>query len=114
MLAVLKILIAASVIALASWFSGKKPELAGFIIALPLASILALLFSYAEHQDTSATITFAKSIMVGVPVSYLFFVPFFLAERWQLSFWSCFASGLLLLVVGYFLHQAVMGLIARF
>jgi hypothetical protein len=38
-----KILLAASVIGYASWLSDKKPVLAGFIVALPLVSILAKL-----------------------------------------------------------------------
>ena len=42
MLFFLKVLLAAVVIAFASWLSGKKPELSGFIIALPLASLIAL------------------------------------------------------------------------
>src|SRR5690606_4868662 len=44
---VAKVLISACLIAFASWLSNKKPELAGFIIALPLTSLLALGFSYA-------------------------------------------------------------------
>lgn len=40
----LKIGIATIVIGFASWLAGKKPELAGFIIALPIVSLLALAF----------------------------------------------------------------------
>ena len=53
---IVKIGLAAGVITFASWLSGKKPELAGFITALPLASILALAFSFVEHDDPAATI----------------------------------------------------------
>jgi hypothetical protein len=45
----LKIVIAVSIILSASWLSGKRPELAGFLTALPLVSILALAFSYTDH-----------------------------------------------------------------
>jgi hypothetical protein len=38
----LKIAIAVSIILGASWLSGKCPELAGFLTALPLVSILGL------------------------------------------------------------------------
>ena len=72
-----KVLLAALVIAFASWLSGKKPELSGFIIALPIASIIAIAFSYLEHKNTENTVIFAKSILIGVPVSYMFFVPIF-------------------------------------
>lgn len=110
-LPIFKIVAAAIIIAFASWLSAKKPELAGFIIALPLASLIALAFSYLEHRDATASITFAKSILVGVPASYLFFVPFFFADKLGNSFVLSYAVGLILLVVGFFLHRYIMALI---
>lgn len=111
-IAALKIAVAACVIAFGSWLSGKKPELAGFIVALPIASLLALAFSYIEHSDAEASITFAKSILVGVPVSYLFFLPFFFADKLNFGFWLSYVSGLMLLVVGFFIHRYIMTLVA--
>jgi len=108
---VLKIATAACVIAFGSWLAGKKPELAGFIVALPLASLLALAFSYIEHRDAATSITFAKSILVGVPVSYLFFLPFFFADKLNYGFWFSYLTGLMLLVAGFFIHRYIMTLI---
>ncbi|MCW8830355.1 MAG: hypothetical protein OQK32_02425 [Gammaproteobacteria bacterium] len=110
-LPLLKVIVAALVIALASWLAGKKPEMAGFIVALPIASLLALIFSYLEHKDAEASITFAKSILVGVPISYLFFLPFFFADKLGDSFWLSYITGLILLVVGFFLHRYIMAII---
>ncbi|MGY8776056.1 hypothetical protein [Spongiibacter tropicus] len=107
-LLIAKIIVAASVIGFASWLADKKPILAGFLVAMPLVSILAILFSYLEHRDAQSTITFAKSIMLGVPASYFFFIPFFLAERLHLGFWQSYLAGLLLLVAAFFAHRAVM------
>jgi len=107
----LKILLAAVVIAFASWLSGKKPELSGFIIALPLASILTLVFSYLEHKNPETSITFAKSILVGVPISYLFFVPFFFAKSLGMNFWIIYFVGIILLIMGYFLHRYLVSLL---
>ncbi len=104
----LKIGIAAIVIGFASWLSGKKPELAGFIIALPIASLLALAFSYIEFKDASASIIFAKSILIGVPVSWLFFAPFFFADKLGGNFWLCYSIGIVLLAVGFFIHRYIM------
>ena len=102
---VLKIITAAVVIAFASWLAGRKPALAGFIIALPLASLLALGFAHLEHGQSERSILFARSILIGVPVSYLFFVPFFLPQRWGVDFWLLYGSGVLLLAGGFFLHR---------
>lgn len=100
-----KVALSASTIAFASWLAGKRPGIAGFIIAMPLASLLALAFNYVQFRDTAASIDFAKSILIGVPISYLFFAPFFVAERFHLSFWTTYISGLGLLVIGFFLHR---------
>jgi hypothetical protein len=111
MIFLVKVLLAASVIAFASWLSGKKPELSGFIIALPIASIIAIAFSYLEHKNTENTIIFAKSILVGVPVSYVFFLPFFLAKNLNMNFWLVYGLGIILLVIGYFVHKYITSLI---
>jgi hypothetical protein len=100
-----KIIVAAIAITISSWLAGKKPEIAGFIIALPLASLLALAFSYVEHKNLENSIIFAKSIMIGVPVSWLFFMPFFFAEKYNMSFWLSYLIGVLLLIVGFFIHK---------
>ena len=111
MIFVSKVLLAALVIAFASWLSGKKPELSGFIIALPIASMIAIAFSYLEHKNSENSVIFAKSILVGVPISYLFFVPFFLAKSFNLNFWIIYGLGLILLIIGYFLHKYITNFI---
>ena len=106
----LKILLAAATIAFVSWLSGKRPELSGFIIALPLVSLIALAFSYLAHKNPETSITFAKSILIGVPVSYLFFLPFFFAKTLGMNFWLIYSIGISLLVLGYFAHKYILSL----
>ncbi len=107
-----KIVFSAVMIAFASWLAGKRPELAGFIIALPLTTLLVLPLSYAEYQDAGRAVKFAQSIFVAVPLSLLFFVPFLAAAKLQWNFWGLYVSGIALLAGGYFLHRYVMTLIA--
>ena len=106
-----KVVLAALVIAFASWLSGKKPELSGFIIALPIASIVAIAFSYLEHKSSENSIIFAKSILIGVPISYLFFVPFFFAKNLNMNFWMIYGLGIILLIIGYFVHKYLTSII---
>lgn len=106
----IKLSVAASVVAFSAWLAGKKPELAGFITALPLVSIMALAFSYLQHQDVQASTQYAKSIIIAVPISWLFFIPFFFTEKWGLGFWGSYAAGLALLPAGYLIHQQIMKL----
>lgn len=105
---IIKIAIAACVIAFSSWLSGKRPELAGFIIALPISSMLVLAFSYTEYKDPAAATKFAISILSAIPMSLLFFVPFLLAKKIQMPFWGMYAAGVGLIAVGYFIHTLIM------
>tara|TARA_B100000989_G_scaffold154277_1_gene115081 strand:+ start:2562 stop:2936 length:375 start_codon:yes stop_codon:yes gene_type:complete len=105
---ILKVLLAALIISGASWISGKHPKLAGFIVALPLVTLIVLVFSYIEHKNVEATITFAKSILIGVFASYFFFVPFFFAKTLNMNFWAIYFSGLALLIVAYFVHKFIV------
>lgn len=107
-LTIFKIMLSAGVIAFSSWLSGKKPELAGFIMALPLATLLVLPFSYIEYQDAEKTVRFAQSILTAVPLSLLFFVPFLMAQKLQWPFWGLYGAGLTLLTGGYFAHKFLM------
>ena len=100
-----KFLFTASVIVFSSWLSQKRPDLAGFIIALPLASLLALALAHLQHGDAKKSIAFAQSILLAIPVSYLFFISFFVPKFTEFGFWIVYGLGLSLLVASYFLHQ---------
>ena len=104
---VLNLVVSAIVISFASWLSGRFPSLAGFIVALPLATMLVLPLSFREHGSTEASVTLARSIFVAIPVSLAFFVPFLFSDRWGLSFWQAYGLGCVALLVGFFLHRTV-------
>ena len=105
MIFTLKALLAGLIIAFSSWLAGQNPRIAGFIIALPMASLIAIAFVYFEHNSVEKTVLYAKSILVAVPVSYLFFLPFFLAKQFNMNFWMIYGSGILLLTLGFFIHK---------
>ena len=104
----LKIFVSAALIAFTSWLAGRKPILAGFIIALPLTSILAILFAYYEHRDMQKIDDFASSILVAVPLSLVFFVPFLLNRWMKLGFIPTFLMALAFLVLAYFFASMVL------
>ncbi len=104
---VLNVLVSALVISFASWLSGRLPTLAGFFVALPIASMLVLPLSYNEHRSAEASILLAKSIFIAIPISLAFFLPFLLSERLSLTFWQAYAAGCLALPLGFFIHRVV-------
>ena len=105
---VFNIMLAASVVTLASWLSRRFPIVAGFIVALPLNTLMVLPFSYVQHGDAGNTMLLAKSIFTAVPVTLVFFLPFLFADRLGLSFWQAYALACATLGVGFFVHRAVV------
>ena len=105
MIFILKALLAGSIIALSSWLAGQNPRMAGFIIALPIASLIAIAFVHFEHNNVEKTILYGKSILVAVPISYLFFLPFFFAKQFNMNFWMIYGTGILLITLGFFIHK---------
>jgi hypothetical protein len=104
---ILKIFISGIVIAYSSWLAGRKPALAGFLIALPMMSMLSILFSYAEYRDMAKINEFAVSILVAVPLSLLFFLPFVLNKWLKLNFMTTYGLAIGVLTAGYLIHSFV-------
>ena len=105
---IINIIVSACLIGFASWLSGRFPATAGFIVALPLATLLVLPLSQLQHGDSENTILLAKSIFVAVPVTLTFFIPFLLSGRLGLSFWQAYLLGGLALTLGYFAHRWIV------
>jgi len=101
---IFKIIVSGFLIAVASWLAGKKPILAGFIIALPLMSMLSILFTYAEYRDMTKINQFATSILVAVPLSLTFFIPFLVNKWLKLNFATTYSLAITCLIAAYFLH----------
>lgn len=111
MAVVINVALSALIIGLAAWLSGRFPRGAGFLVALPLATMLVLPMAYFQHKDIAKTVEFATSILIAVPVIMLFLVPIILALRWGLSFWLSYFLGCLWLIPAFFLHRYLVRLI---
>jgi hypothetical protein len=107
----LNVLFSALVISAASWASGRYPIATGFIVALPLTTMLVLPLSYAEHGSSDSAVLLAKSILVGIPISLGFFLPFVAANRFGLSFVQAYALGCAMLPLGFLAHRAITRLL---
>ncbi len=110
---ILNILLSSALISFTIWLSKKNPSLGGFIISLPLSTLIVLAFSKLQNIETENTFNLAKSIFVGVPATLVFFIPFMLADKLKLTFWTCYASGFALLSVSYFVHKSLVGYLVK-
>lgn len=100
-----KALFAGAIIVFASWLAGKKPVLAGFVISLPLMSMISIVYVYLQDRDMEKINQFALSILVGVPLSLTFFIPFLLNRWFKLSFTLTYALAVGCLILAYTTHQ---------
>jgi hypothetical protein len=108
---IINIVLSALVIGVAAWLSGRFPRAAGFLVSLPLATMLVLPMAYLQQKDAERTVEFAKSILIAVPVVMLFLLPFILAVRFGLSFWLSYFLACLWLIPAFFLHRYLLRLL---
>ncbi|TAM43585.1 MAG: DUF3147 family protein [Gammaproteobacteria bacterium] len=101
---VAKVAVSALVIVAATEVAKRSPFWGALLIALPLTSVLAMSWLYAETRDNALLTQFARDIFVLVPVSLVFFLPFWLEKKTQFGFLANMALGLVLLAA------AVLGL----
>ncbi len=99
LLFIAKLLVSALVIALASEIAKRDPFLGALLVALPLTSLLAMGWLFAETRDNALVTRFARDILLWVPVSLVFFVPFLLEARTRLGFVPNLLAGVALLAV---------------
>lgn len=105
---VLNIGLTSVILSFALWLSKTNPVLGGFIVSLPLSTLIILAFSKIQNDDVGNTVMIAKSIFVAVPATLLFFIPFLLSERLKISFWTSYGLGLGLLSVSFIVHRWIM------
>lgn len=102
------VILTSTLLSIVLWISKTNPILGGFIVSLPLSTLIVLAFSKIQNQDPGNTYLLAKSIFVAVPASLLFFVPFLLADRFKIGFWTSYSIGFALLAISFFIHRWLM------
>ena len=105
---IFKVIFSGLIIALASWLAGRHPVLAGFLIALPIMSILSIFFSYMQYRDMEKINQFARSIFIGVPISMTFFAPFILNKWLKMNFALTYLLALFCLAAAYAVHHMIL------
>jgi hypothetical protein len=93
---VVRLLVAAAMIAGIAEISQKLPRVGALLLSLPIISILAFVLSWQQHRDLAAVCRMAKETLVLVPLGLPFFVSLALAQRTGLGFYPSLAIGLVL------------------
>jgi hypothetical protein len=98
----IKIIISATIIAVSTELAKRHATLGGLILSLPLTSLLAYLIMGYENADVKTLTSYARSTLIFVPVSLIFFLPFALPIFDEWSFLLKFISGLSALILSNF------------
>lgn len=93
-----KYLITAFMVVLISEFAKRSDKLGGFIAALPLVTVLTLVWLYIEQQPTQKIANHAwYTFWYVIPTLPMFLVFPWLISRW--GFWPALLIGILLTLV---------------
>lgn len=98
-----KVLVSAAIIGVATEVAKRYPFWGAVIVALPLTSILAMSWLYLDTRNNELLAQFARDILVLLPVSLLFFLPFLIEKRTGAGFMVNMIVGLALLALGVWL-----------
>ena len=105
-----KVLISASVIALASELSKRSSFVAAITLALPLTSLLALIWIHFESPDKAKLAAISWDVFWLVPPSLAFFPCFAWLVMRDVHFWLSFLLSALVTVAVYVAYAKILAL----
>jgi uncharacterized membrane protein (GlpM family) len=105
----LKTLISALVIAGVSELGKKSSGIAAILAALPLTTILALIWLYADTRDAERAAQLSLSVFWAVLPSFIFFLSLPLLIRRGVAFPPAMAIACGLMIAGYWGYVWVLG-----
>lgn len=77
-----KVLVSALIIAGVSELAKRLPSLGGLIAAMPLTTLLTLIWLYSDTRDYQLAATFTKSVLFAIfPTIFFFVTALFLFRR---------------------------------
>lgn len=101
----LKVAVSALVVAFASELAKRDSFWGALLVALPLTSILAISWLYAETRDNNQVTRLARDIFLLVPGSLLFFLPFLLESKTRLGFFPNLTLGIGIMIVAMWVSR---------
>lgn len=107
---VVKIFITALIVAAITEISKRSVSIGGLIAAMPILTVIALLWFYYEKKDSVFMADFTKSVLAGFPMTIMFFIPTIYMFRKGYNFWLVMFVGLVCLFIGAYIQQKIMGM----
>lgn len=106
---IVKLLISALAIAAISELAKRMPSLSGLIAAMPLTTLLTLIWIYLETRDYEVAHTFTVGVLWGLAPTVFFFLAAIPMLKRGVSFPLTIVASLALWAAAAFVHQRVLG-----
>ncbi len=105
---VIKAAISGLIIAIASEVARRSPALGALVIALPTATILAMIWLWRDTADTLQVAALAQGTLfyVFATVPFFLIVPWLLRSGW--GFWAALGVGSVVTVIAYLAMTAAL------
>ncbi|MET3728364.1 multidrug efflux pump subunit AcrB [Fictibacillus halophilus] len=94
MYVVMKILISAGVIAAVTEIAKRFPSFGGLIAALPLVSLLSIIWLYVQGEQTKTLSKFALGVLSGFPATAVLLFIVYVSLKQSLSLMTCLGLGI--------------------
>ncbi len=104
----IKLFLSATIIVLVTEVSKVNATLGGFIKSLPLISLLAILWLYAETKDVDKIVTLSISTLWFVLPTLPFFVVLPLLLKQGVEFYLSLLIATIVMLIGYMITVAIV------
>ncbi|MED1864459.1 DUF3147 family protein [Fictibacillus nanhaiensis] len=94
MYVVMKILISAGVIAAVTEIARRLPSYGGMIAALPLVSLLSIIWLYVQGEQNKTLSNFALGVLWGFPATAVLLVIVYISLKHSFSLITCLGLGI--------------------
>lgn len=82
-----------------SEIAGRIPRLGGLILSLPFISIVAFIMTWSNSPKPEVISNLAQEMLILIPLTLVFYVPFLFFNQNNFSFWMALALGIILTLI---------------
>jgi len=102
---IIKIIVSACIIATVSEIAKKFPSVGGLIAAMPITTLLSIIWIYYENKDLSLISNFLQSVVIGTVISFIFFIAAIFFIKKGMNFYLTIILSTAILGISVFIYQ---------
>ena len=102
---IIKIFVSACIIATVSEIAKKFPSVGGLIAAMPITTLLSMIWIYYENKDLNLISNFLFSVLIGTFISFIFFVAAIFFIKKGMNFYLTIFLSTIILGASVFIYQ---------